>query len=242
MPQTEETGTRFHEINRDSGIFGRRFKIGQKIKVDEQGQYVPASPESSDEGHRMSHEGMLSASTLSSREFDIPEDSVAPTPTASDQIPKSDVVPVVDPTTTPSHPGPTKGDEAAVIEDNRATVPSPLTLQRHERHDPDVGAYRTQFKTLNEEISILQQDTFSSISRADPMLGWILVGRGVEHLRGAKVIEGRTRQDILWANLDRPNGEKRFIIQVLIIGLIFFLISTFKLLRITEDCLSADED
>ena len=238
VPQTEETGTRFHEINRDSGVFGRRFKIGQRIKVDEQGQYVPASPESSDEGHRMSHEGMLSASTLSSREYDIPEDSAVPTPTPtpSDQTPRSDVVPV-DPISTPAQPD---ERDIAELETSRAeatttpTVPPPLTLnlQRKERHDPNVEAYRTQFKALNEEISVLQQDTFSKISRADPMLGWILVGRGVGYLPGAQVIEGRTRQDILWANLDRPNGprslssERLYFIQVFIIGLVFFSIST----------------
>lgn len=241
VPQTEETGTRFHEINRDSGVFGRRFKIGQRIKVDEQGQYVPASPESSDEGHRMSHEGMLSASTLSSREYDIPEDSVVPTPTPtpSDQTPLSDVVPV-DPMPTPA-PAPTSArpeeGDTAQVETSRAkatttpTVPPPLTLnlQRNERHDPDVEAYRTQFKALNEEISILQQDTFSKISRADPMVGWILVGRGVEYLPGAQVIEGRTRKDILWSNLDGPgrsNGEKRYFVQVLLIGFVFFIMST----------------
>lgn len=225
MPQTEETGTRFHEINRDSGVFDRRFKIGQRIKVDEQGQYVPASPESSDEGHRMSHEGMLSASTFSSREEDIPEDSVLPTPTPSDQTPQSDVVPV-DPITV--QPKPQEEGDITEVEKNKATTtgPPPLTLQRNERHDPNVEAYRTQFKALNEEISVLQQDTFSKISRAEPMLGWILVGRGVEYLPGAQVIEGGKRQDILWANLDRQSGEKRYIIQVLIIGFVFFLIST----------------
>ena len=223
VPQTEETGTRFHEINRDSGVFGRRFKIGQRIKVDEQGQYVPASPESSDEGHRMSHEGMLSASTLSSREDDIPEDSVVPSPS----IPtlQSDVLrePIA------TQPGQDEEDITNVeAEKNPATVPPPLTLQsRNERHDPDVEAYRTQFKALNEEISILQQDTFAKVSRADPMTGWILVGRGVDYLPGAQLIEGRTRQDILWANLDRPNGEKRYFIQVLLIGFVFFIISTF---------------
>lgn len=208
-PNTEETGTRFVEINRDSGVFGRRFKIGQRIKVDDQGQYVPdPSPDSSDEGHRFSQEGILSATTVSSREETIPEDSVLP---SSHETPLSEVAP------TPAGPS-----QTPVRSVPPAMHPPPTG---RERHDPEVEAYRTQFKALNEEISILQQDTFASISRADPVHGWILVGRGVEYLAGAQIIEGRTREDILWANIGHARGEKRYHLEVIVIGFLFFLIS-----------------
>jgi hypothetical protein len=109
-------------------------------------------------------------------------------------------------------------------------VPTPLVsptspITHRERHDPDVEAYRTQFKALNEEISILQQDTFGDISKAEPMLGWILVGRGLEWVPDAQIIKGRTREDILWANIGHERGEKRYFLEVIVIGFIFFLFS-----------------
>lgn len=215
MPNTEDTGTRFVEINRDSGVFGRRFKIGQRIKVDEQGVYVPdPSPTSSDEGHRFSHEGILSATTVSSRENTIPEDSALPSSPSHGQTPQSEVVPAVERPPSPS------------MQPVSPVPPPRPSASQSERHDPSIERYRSQFKALNEEISVLQQDTFAKVSNADPVLGWILVGRGVEWLPGAQLIEGRTREDIQWANIGRPRGEKAYIAQVAVIGFIFFVICT----------------
>lgn len=236
MANTEETGTRFHEINRDSGVFGRRFNIGQRIKVDEQGQYVPdPSPDSSDEGHRFSHEGILSATTLSSRDGTIPEGSAFPSEdhTPPTEVPPSDVQPH---SPIPSQSQHLQREPVNVDSAGTGQIPPPLDLRPKERHDPDVEAYRTQFKALNEEISILQQDTFASISRADPVLGWILVGRGVEYLPGAQVIEGRTREDILWSDLDRPHGEKRYFLEVSLIGLLFLIIGMSASLSLSARC------
>lgn len=217
VPNTEETGTRFVEINRDSGQFGRRFKIGQRIKVDEQGKCVPdPSPDSSDEGHRPSQEGILSATTLSSREETIPEDEVLP---SANQTPQSEVPP------TPAGPPQTPVGRSLTPLRSPSTPTSPSSpVTYRERRDPDIEAYRTQFKALNEEISILQQDTFGSLSKAEPMLGWLLVGRGVEWLPRAQIIEGRTREDILWGNIGHARGEQRYHLEVVAIGLIFFLI------------------
>lgn len=199
-PNTEETGTRFLEINRDSAQFGRRFKIGERIKVDEQGMYVPdTSPSSSEEDGRLSGEGLLSATTISSagrssESFHTPPQSA---------IPASPLATV---------PPPSAGLQAE--------------RNRHEESDAEIAACRTEFKALNSEIEVLQQDTFSGISCGQAVSGWIIVGRGVEWLPHAEIIEGRTEEDILWENADRSNGEKRYFLKVALVGLVLFILGT----------------
>jgi hypothetical protein len=137
-PNTDETGTRFLEINRDSAQFGRRFKIDQRIKVDDQGMYVPDySPDtnSSEEDGRLSGEGLLSATTISSS-----SDSFH-TPPQTATLPP-------DPRTT--GPPPSAGLQAE--------------RNRHEQFDAEIAARRTEFIALNSEIEVLQQDTFAGIS------------------------------------------------------------------------------
>ena len=54
--------SRFLEVNRDSSLFSKRFSIGQRIKIDDLGQYVPdPSPESEGNnplGSSTSHVGL----------------------------------------------------------------------------------------------------------------------------------------------------------------------------------------
>jgi len=199
-PNTEETGTRFLEINRDSAHFGRRFQIGQRIRVDEQGMYVPdSSPSTSEEDRRLSNEGLLSSTTISSaggssESFHTPPQSAIPTSPLA------------------SVPPPSAGIQAE--------------RNRHEEFDAEIAACRTEFKALNSEIEILQQDAFSGISSGQAGMGWILVGKGVDWLPHAEILEGRTKEDILWENIDRPNGEKRYWVKVALVGFVLFILGT----------------
>ena len=197
QPNTGETGTRFQEINRDSAQFGRDFKIGQRIRVDEQGMYVPDySPNSSSEDGRLSGEGLLSATTISSTgsadSFHTPPQSA---------IPRSSLATV---------PPPSAGLQAE--------------RNRHEEYDVEIAARRIEFIALNNEIEVLQQDTFSGISAGQAGMGWIIVGRGVEWMTHAEIIEGYTKEDILWKNVDRSSGEKRYFVKVAIVGFALFLL------------------
>ena len=77
---------------------------------------------------------------------------------------------------------------------------------------------------LNSEIEVLQQDTFAGIASGVEGLGWIVVGRGVEWVPHAQVIEGRTKEDILWKNVGRRSGEKRYFGKVALVGFVLFLL------------------
>jgi hypothetical protein len=100
---------------------------------------------------------------------------------------------------------------------------------RHEEHDAQIAGYRTQFKGLNAEIEVLQQDTFTKVASVQSILGWIVVGRGVEWLPHAQVIEGLTKEDILWRYANKPNGEKRFFLKVAAVGLVLCLICKYRI-------------
>jgi hypothetical protein len=100
---------------------------------------------------------------------------------------------------------------------------------RHEEHDAEIAGYRTQFKGLNAEIEVLQQDTFTKVASVQSVLGWIVVGRGVEWLPYAQVIEGLTKEDILWRHANQPNGEKLFFLKVAAVGLVLFSICKYRI-------------
>lgn len=124
---------------------------------------------------------------------------------------------------------------------NEPTVPPPSAglvaeRHRHEEHDAEIAGYRTQFKGLNAEIEVLQQDTFTKVASAQSVLGWIVVGRGVEWLPHAQVIEGLTKEDILWRHANKPNGEKRFFVKVAAVGLVLFLICKYICKYLARRC------
>ena len=172
--------------------------------------YVPASsPSSSDEDGRLSGEGLLSATTISS----------AGRSTESFHTPPQSAIPFHTP------------PQSAIPTSPLATVPPPSAgLQaernRHEEFDAEISACRTEFKALNAEIEVLQQDTFSGLSSGQAVMGWTVVGRGVEWLDHAEAIEGHTKEDILWQNANRSNGERRYFVKVALLGFVLFVLGT----------------
>jgi len=162
--------------------------------------YVPdSSPSTSEEDRRLSNEGLLSSTTISSaggssESFHTPPQSAIPTSPLA------------------SVPPPSAGIQAE--------------RNRHEEFDAEIAACRTEFKALNSEIEILQQDAFSGISSGQAGMGWILVGKGVDWLPHAEILEGRTKEDILWENIDRPNGEKRYWVKVALVGFVLLILGT----------------
>ena len=86
----------------------------------------------------------------------------------------------------------------------------------HEQTSPigqnysEIRAARARLIALNGEITLHQEQTFNRISKGDNVLGWIIIGRGARWLPFARVIEGRTKEDILWINVGRKTGETVF--------------------------------
>lgn len=72
-----------------------------------------------------------------------------------------------------------------------------------------IGDHRARFKELNEEITQIQSETYELMAEGKSIIGWIFVGRGVKHLPFCLEIEGRTREDIDWANVQSGHTRTR---------------------------------
>ncbi|KIK96554.1 hypothetical protein PAXRUDRAFT_138207 [Paxillus rubicundulus Ve08.2h10] len=62
----------------------------------------------------------------------------------------------------------------------------------------EINQWRSRLKTINGQISDAQQDCYVDIAEGTHIKGWIMTGRGLRHLPGVEVIEGRAKEDIRW--------------------------------------------
>ncbi|KIJ21976.1 hypothetical protein PAXINDRAFT_63506 [Paxillus involutus ATCC 200175] len=62
----------------------------------------------------------------------------------------------------------------------------------------EINQWRSRLKTINGQISDAQQDCYVDIAEGARIKGWIMTGRGLRHLPGVEVIEGRAKEDIRW--------------------------------------------
>ncbi|KAK4684130.1 ATP-dependent RNA helicase DOB1, partial [Tremellales sp. Uapishka_1] len=234
--QSKVVGSRFVEVNRDSGMFGgKRLKIGQRVKMGEDGILVAA--ESSPESEPSEESGGLSAESAGVRhqarrdrdhleELDgrlsigsgtRPPVAFSPTqpewPRATVNPPPDDFILL------PIH------DDGSRFDPNirPASQIEPLSLARYYY---DIGEHRGRFKVLNADIQLAQEKIYESMAGGNGILGWIVVGRGARWLPSAENIEGRTKEDIEWRNLGRGRGERVFWIKVAAVMLILGILIT----------------
>jgi len=48
------------------------------------------------------------------------------------------------------------------------------------------------------QIKDAQQQSYDDIANGRNIRGWLIVGRGLRHLPGVQIIEGRAKEDIRW--------------------------------------------
>lgn len=68
-----------------------------------------------------------------------------------------------------------------------------------------IGEWRTKLKQINNEISDAQNDCYNDIADGARIRGWLITGRGVRFLSNVKLIEGRSKADIRWNELQRDS-------------------------------------
>ncbi|KAA1467838.1 hypothetical protein DENSPDRAFT_770262 [Dentipellis sp. KUC8613] len=71
----------------------------------------------------------------------------------------------------------------------------------------DIRTWRTQLKSINQEIADAQQDAYADIADGSRIRGWLLVGRGLKFIPGVQLIEGRAKDDIRWDELQNESGQ-----------------------------------
>ncbi|WVQ68925.1 uncharacterized protein L199_007134 [Kwoniella botswanensis] len=221
----EPTDSKFKEINRDSAMYGGRFDIGQRIKMDQTGNWVPdPSPQSEqtnefDTSPDTSHEGPTSERGRNSSD-----------PPHSDEATSGmSTTPII---SSPTSPGPPVSPTSPYSPEELGQRPRIPTRSSHRvskegtsplaAHYATIRGTRARFKELNMEIEGMQKQKFAEIaSTTAGIKGWIIVGKGVRWLPHAELIEGCTKEDILWQNAGAPTRKKdqrTFWLKVLLSG------------------------
>lgn len=71
----------------------------------------------------------------------------------------------------------------------------------------DIRHWRSSLKVANKEIADLQNDIYTNIADGNRITGWLLCGRGIRFIPGIKMIEGRSKNDIKWHELQREGNH-----------------------------------
>jgi hypothetical protein len=72
----------------------------------------------------------------------------------------------------------------------------------------EITQWRTKLKIINAEIMEAQRECYNDIADGARIKGWLMVGRGLRHIPGAQLIEGRAKEDIRW---DVLQNERSFL-------------------------------
>lgn len=70
----------------------------------------------------------------------------------------------------------------------------------------NIRDWRSRLKIINVEISETQQSCYDSIASGTGTKGWLLIGRGLRHLPYIRMVEGRSKEDILYEQLQVDIG------------------------------------
>ncbi|KAH9835893.1 uncharacterized protein C8Q71DRAFT_870275, partial [Rhodofomes roseus] len=75
----------------------------------------------------------------------------------------------------------------------------------------DINQWRTKLKAINLEISEVQTESYNDIADGARIKGWLMIGRGLRHITGIQLIEGRAKEDIRWDELQNEGSTLRSI-------------------------------
>lgn len=70
----------------------------------------------------------------------------------------------------------------------------------------DISNWRTRLKAINAEIADAQRDSYNDIADGARIKGWLMVGRGLRFLPGVELIDGRSKEDIRWDELQHQGS------------------------------------
>jgi hypothetical protein len=118
-------------------------------------------------------------------------------------------------------PGPASGSihprpsgEAVVAPHARMQLQRPLVRPLSGLHQEHLGSlydeikfWRGRLKALNILVSEDQTALYDDIRKGAHLRGWLLVGKGVRFLPGIRMIEGRSKDDIRWSDLQNESGR-----------------------------------
>lgn len=152
------------------------------------------------------------------RDSPMPYD-LASTPTQNEKIDPpndEDMIPLARRRPAPVHPE--RRETFPMREHEEVQVPPHLRLQPQQPfvrplsgldHDglgavyTDIREWRTRLKQINGEIADAQNDCYNDIADGIRIKGWLITGKAIRHLPGIELIEGRSKADIVWYELQQ---------------------------------------
>jgi calcium permeable stress-gated cation channel len=96
----------------------------------------------------------------------------------------------------------------------------------------DIREWRSKLKSINDEIVNMQRESYNDIADGARIKGWLLIGRGLRHLPGIQLIEGRAKEDIRWDELQNERSRLRTVMfwaLVLVVGILLGIGSKYFL-------------
>ena len=233
-------GSRFMEINRDS-VHGK-LPLGSRIAVTEYGELAPAPIIAPNLGPNHAENGGDEDDGDERDEFIMVEDAaLVPEDenvggngtmhnSTSKGAPRTTVMSAQSFPMRPRKSGTGGDDEPPAMPHERLQQQQPYRRPISGLEHVQLGAiyadirrWRGALKRSNREIADEQERGFQDIADGRGIKGWILVGRGLRFLPGVQMIEGRTKEDIRWEELQVQGGvwsEVVFWIMVFIIGVL----------------------
>ena len=96
----------------------------------------------------------------------------------------------------------------------------------------DIQQWRTKLKAINAEIADVQQDAYNDIADGAKIKGWLMVGKGLHHLPGIQLIEGRSKDDVRWDVLQNERTPLDSAVMWAVVGIAAILLAAGRM-RIT---------
>ena len=88
----------------------------------------------------------------------------------------------------------------------------------------DISNWRTRLKAINAEIADSQRDSYNDIADGARIKGWLMVGKGLRFLPGIELIDGRSKEDIRWDELQHQGSAgNRTVYWTLVVFLLVLL-------------------
>ena len=88
----------------------------------------------------------------------------------------------------------------------------------------DISNWRTRLKAINAEIADAQRDGYNDIADGARIKGWLIVGKGLRFLPGVELIDGRSKEDIRWDELQHQGNAGNRTVYWTLVAFLFVLL------------------
>lgn len=89
----------------------------------------------------------------------------------------------------------------------------------------EIQNWRSKLKIINAEIADAQRDCYNDIAAGTGVNGWLMVGRGLRHIPGIHMIEGRAKEDIRWDVLQNERSRMDSAVMWAVIGIVAVILA-----------------